>query len=71
VTASITMLPEVTARMRVPRALAVPYALGYPLGAPNDPALQTAILRELLALCGEDDVPVLKQTARRTTATSR
>lgn len=59
VTASITMLPEVTTRVRPPRALAVPYPLGYPLGAPDDPALQHVVLRALLALCTRLDVPVL------------
>lgn len=53
------MLPEVTARVRPPRALAVPYPLGYPMGAPADPALQHHVLRALLALCTRGDVPVL------------
>lgn len=59
-TASITVLPEVTRAVRPPRALAVPFALGYPLGAPDDPRLQLEILRELLALLADDDVPVLR-----------
>ncbi len=63
VTASLTMLPEITRRIRVPRALAVPYALGYPLGAPNDAAVQSMILRRLLALCARTDVPVLETLA--------
>lgn len=58
-TASITLLPEVTAAVRPPRALSVPYPLGYPLGAPRDPELQRRILRELLALTGRDDVPLV------------
>ncbi len=57
-TASITMLPEITARVRPPRALAVPYALGYPLGEARNRELQTRILRALLALASRDDVPV-------------
>lgn len=52
-TTSVTMLREVTEKVRVPRALFVDTPLGYPLGRPNDPALQTAILREALALLGE------------------
>jgi D-proline reductase (dithiol) PrdB len=44
------MLREVTEKVRTPRALFVDTPLGYPLGKPNDPALQTAILREALAL---------------------
>jgi hypothetical protein len=34
-TASITLLPEVTRAVRPPRALSLPYPLGYPLGAPR------------------------------------
>jgi hypothetical protein len=49
-TTSVTMLKEVTEKVRTPRALAVPYALGYPLGRPNDPELQTRILRAAFAL---------------------
>jgi hypothetical protein len=37
--------------VRPPRALALPYPLGYPLGAPDDPLLQRAILAQLLHLC--------------------
>ena len=59
VTASVTMLPEVTMRVGPPRALAVPYPLGYPVGAPGDAALQRHVLRALLALCTRSDVPVL------------
>lgn len=51
------MLPEVTARVRPPRALSVPYPLGYPLGAANDAALQRRVLRALLAECARRDVP--------------
>jgi hypothetical protein len=59
-TASITLLADVTRRISPPRALAVPYPLGFPLGEPNDPVLQTAVLRALLALLHRDDVPVLE-----------
>lgn len=59
-TASITLLADVTRRIRPPRALAVPYPLGFPLGEPNDPGLQTAVLRALLALLERTDVPVLE-----------
>jgi hypothetical protein len=58
-TVSVTMLPTITHRIRPPRALAVPYPLGFPLGRANDGALQRAILREMLALLGRNDVPVL------------
>ena len=49
-TTSVTMLQEVTRKVKTPRALAVPYALGYPFGKPGDPALQTRILRATFAL---------------------
>lgn len=49
-TTSITVLKEVTQKVKPPRALAVPYALGYPLGKPDDIELQTRILRAAFAL---------------------
>jgi hypothetical protein len=49
-TTSVTALPEVTRRVGIPRALVVPYALGYPLGLPHDAALQARILSEAFAL---------------------
>mgnify|MGYP001771118914 CR=1 FL=1 len=39
-TTSISLLKEVTSVIRPPRALFVPFPMGYPLGAPNDTALQ-------------------------------
>lgn len=60
VTASLTMLPDITRKICPPRALAVPYPLGYPLGAPDDPALQRGVLRGLLDLCTETAVPTLR-----------
>jgi len=59
-TASITMLAKITEKIRPPRALAVPYPLGFPLGEANNRELQTKILRQLLALVSRDDVPVLE-----------
>jgi hypothetical protein len=64
VTASVTMLPEVTARIGPARALAVPYALGYPFGQPGDRAGQHAVLASLLALCEETGAPVLRRFER-------
>ena len=60
-TASITMLAKITKKVRPPRALAVPYALGFPLGEANNPEVQTEVLRQLLALLERDDVPVLEK----------
>ncbi len=60
-TASITMLPDITRKIRPPRALAVPYPLGFPLGEANNPVLQTEILLALMELLDRDDVPVLEE----------
>lgn len=58
-TVSISLLIEVTEIIRPPRALFVNYPLGYPLGAPDDPELQLAIIRAALDLMRRTDVPVL------------
>ena len=57
-TASITVMPEITTAIGVPRALAVPFGLGRPFGAPDDRPLQTSVLRALLDLCTRHDMPV-------------
>ena len=57
----ISLLPEITRKLRPPRTLEVPYPLGYPLGWPNDAPLQRRILRELLRLTSRDDVPVIEE----------
>lgn len=59
-TVSISLLREVTEVIRPPRALFVPYRLGYPLGAPNDPSLQHQIIAAALSLLSRTDVPVLE-----------
>jgi len=41
---------------RPPRAVAAPFALGYPLGKPDAPELQRRVLRALLSLCASTDV---------------
>ena len=63
-TASITLLPDITRKISPPRALAVPYPLGFPLGEANNPVLQTEILLALMALLDRDDVPVLEEFSR-------
>lgn len=60
-TASITMLAKITEKIRPPRALAVPFPLGFPLGEANNRELQTAVLRQVLALLEREDVPVLEK----------
>lgn len=64
------MLPEITRRIRPPRALAVPYPLGFPLGEANNAPLQRAILRSLLALCTETAVPIIRDCTGQALAPS-
>lgn len=59
-TVSVSLLREVTRITRPPRALFVPYPLGYPLGAPNDVALQHRIIEQALPLLTRTDVPVFE-----------
>ena len=59
-TVSLSLLREITEKIRPPRALFVPYPLGYPLGAPNDPTLQTRIMLAAFALLARNDCPVLE-----------
>jgi hypothetical protein len=49
-TVSITLLREVTERIRPPRALAVDRPLGYPLGEPGNATLQKRIILAALRL---------------------
>ncbi len=60
-TASITLLPEITRKVRPPRSLAVPYRLGFPLGEAGRPELQRRILKELLDLVRRQDVPFIAE----------
>ena len=62
-TASITMLEGITRKIRPPRALSVPYPLGFPLGEANNAELQIDILRQLLTLLKRKDLPVLEKLA--------
>ena len=59
-TVSISLLREITEKIRPPRALFVPFPLGYPLGEPNNTALQTRILQAAFALLERNDCPVLE-----------
>ena len=49
-TATIVLLREVAERVRPPRALHVPFAHGFPLDRPHDPARQRRVLEALLDL---------------------
>lgn len=58
-TALIALIRAHVERMRPPRALAVPFELGRPLGAPGEPAFQRRVLRALLDLFKAPAGPVL------------
>lgn len=63
-TVSVTLLSEVTERVRPPRALFVDRPLGYPLGEPHQSVLQNRIIRaalNLLALPPNEQVPVYRR----------
>jgi hypothetical protein len=60
-TVSLTLMPEITRKIRVPRALGVPFPLGYPLGNPGDAEGQREVLLAALELLARDDVPVLEE----------
>jgi D-proline reductase (dithiol) PrdB len=49
-TVSITLLEEVTEKVKPPRALRVDRPLGYPLGEPANRELQISIMRQALDL---------------------
>ncbi|MEO8974120.1 MAG: hypothetical protein ABI406_21230 [Ktedonobacteraceae bacterium] len=59
-TVSLSLLREITKKVRPPRALFVPYPLGYPLGEPNNTSLQTRIMQSAFALLPRTDTPVLE-----------
>jgi hypothetical protein len=59
-TVSLTLLPEVTRKVRPPRALSMPFSFGYPLGQPFDRVLHRKIVLDALALLARTSVPVLE-----------
>jgi len=58
-TTSISLVREHTERVKPPRALFVPFPFGHPLGRPEDPAGQHAVIRVALALFDAPAGPVL------------
>lgn len=60
-TVSISLLREVTTRLRPPRALFSPYPMGFPLGRPNEAALQHHIIAAALRLLDRDDTPIFEE----------
>jgi hypothetical protein len=58
---------EVAEKLRPPRALWVPFPLGYALGEPDNVPLQLDVLRQTFALLNEPGPPpVLKDYAPKT-----
>jgi len=60
-TTGLTCIAEVSEKVGVPRALDVPWPLGFTMGEPNNPNLQRAVLLQALALTDRDDLPVLEE----------
>lgn len=59
-TVSISLLKEVTSVIKPPRALFVPFKLGFPLGKPHDKNLQHQVIASALSLLLENQTPILK-----------
>ncbi len=59
-TTGATCVAEVSRKVGVPRALDVPWPLGFTMGEPNNPELQRAVIEQALALTDRDDIPVLE-----------
>jgi hypothetical protein len=57
---SLSLLREVTEKLRPSRALFMPYPLGYPLGEPGNAALQHRIIAAALALLERNGAPILE-----------
>jgi hypothetical protein len=66
-TVAIQLLRFVAERVRPPRALFVPFAHGYPLGAPGDAELQHEVIEAALRLLEDPSLaaPVLADFAPR------
>ena len=60
-TVSISLLREVATALQPPRALFVPFPMGYPLGAPHNAALQHRVIAAAFDLLERNDVPILAE----------
>ena len=59
-TVGVSLLKEVSLRVAPPRTLWVPFPMGYPMGEPRRPEIQTRVLTEALALLAQtSDGPIL------------
>ena len=59
-TTQISLIRIHTEKIRPPRALWVPFELGRPLGAPNDPGFQIKVIRTVLGLLEVSSGPILE-----------
>lgn len=63
-TVCIVLLRGIAEKVRPPRALAVPFPHGVPLGTPHDRELQKKVIRAALGLLGrEADAPLIEDYA--------
>jgi hypothetical protein len=62
-TTGISLIRPHTETIKPPRALWVPFQLGHPLGAPDDPAFQRRVLLSVLGLLEAPNGPVLADFA--------
>jgi hypothetical protein len=60
-TVSLSLLREVTKKVRPPRAMFVPFPHGFTLGRPHDPELQHRIIRESLKLLERTELHVFEE----------
>lgn len=59
-TTQLSLIRKHTEGIRPPRALAVPFELGRPMGAPKEPAFQRRVLIDVLNLLNRPSGPVLE-----------
>ena len=59
-TVSISLLREITEKIQPPRALYVPFPLGYPLGEPDNVELQTRVIQAAFELLPRNDTPIFE-----------
>lgn len=59
-TTQIALIRKHAEEIKPPRALAVPFELGRPLGAPNEPEFQRRVLHSCLELLTRESGPVLE-----------
>ncbi|MBM3926235.1 MAG: hypothetical protein FJ320_09695 [SAR202 cluster bacterium] len=60
VTTALALIRLHAEKVKPPRALFVPFPLGFPLGKPNDPELQHGVIEGALGLLSHEKGPVLE-----------